>query len=262
MIPKIIHYVWVGNSEKPELVLNCIESWKKYCPDYEIIEWNNDSLSTINNKYVSQAFECKKWAFVSDYLRLYALKKFGGFYFDTDLEITHNIDEFLDKNFVAGFEEYNRKVAPMTALIGAEKNNKIISDLLSEYDNIEFIKNGNMDTTTNVTRVTKYFENKYNYKKTNIADEKLELDEKSIIYPVYYFCIKKEGKINYSIHHYNGSWVDGYSRKNIFNFGRSKIVRFRRRKKISNTNFPLLKNEKITNKIKIFNYVICLVKEK
>ena len=94
MIPKIIHYVWVGNNEKPEIVLKCIESWKKYCPDFEIIEWNNDSLKEIDNKYVSQAFECKKWAFVSDYLRLYALKNFGGFYFDTDLEITNRLDNF------------------------------------------------------------------------------------------------------------------------------------------------------------------------
>lgn len=261
MIPKIIHYVWVGNNEKPEIVLKCIESWKKYCPDYEIIEWNNNSLREIDNKYVSQAFECKKWAFVSDYLRLYALKNFGGFYFDTDLEITNRLDNFLDKDFVTGFEEFNGKVAPITALMGAKKDNKIISDLLSEYKDIDFIKNGKMDTTTNVTRITKYFEQEYNYTSKNKADETFLLRENSIIYPVYYFCLKKEGKINYSIHHYCGSWVDGYSRKNILSIGKNKLVRFRRRKNINNEEFPLLKNEEITNKIKILNYVICLVKE-
>lgn len=259
MIPKIIHYVWVGNNEKPEIVLKCIESWKKYCPDYEIIEWNNDSLKEINNKYVSQAFECKKWAFVSDYLRLYALKNYGGFYFDTDLEITSCLDEFLGKDFVTGFEEFNGKVAPITALMGAKKNNKIISDLLSEYDDIDFIINGKMDTTTNVTRITKYFEQKYNYTSKHKANEEFMLDENSVIYPVYYFCTKKDGEINYSIHHYNGSWVDGYSRKNMFKLGKKQIVRFHRRKKVNNTNYPLLKNEKITHKLKIMNYEICII---
>lgn len=259
MIPKIIHYVWVGNNEKPEIVLKCIESWKKYCPDYEIIEWNNDSLKEIDNKYVSQAFECKKWAFVSDYLRLYALKNFGGFYFDTDLEITNSLDEFLDKDFVTGFEEFNGKVAPITALMGAKKDSKIISDLLSEYDDIDFIKNGKMDTTTNVTRITKYFEKKFNYTSKNKSDEKFLLEENSIIYPVYYFCTQKDGKVNYSIHHYNGSWVDGYSRKNMFKLGKKQIVRFHRRKKVNNTNYPLIKNEKITHKLKIMDYEICIV---
>lgn len=259
MIPKIIHYVWVGNNEKPEIVLKCIESWKKYCPDFEIIEWNNDSLKEIDNKYVSQAFECKKWAFVSDYLRLYALKNFGGFYFDTDLEITNSLDEFLDKDFVTGFEEFNGKVVPITALMGAKKDSKIISDFLSEYDDIDFIKNGKMDTTTNVTRITKYFEKKFNYTSKNKSDEEFLLEENSIIYPVYYFCTKKDGKVNYSIHHYNGSWVDGYSRKNMFKLGKKQIVRFHRRKKVNNTNYPLLKNEKITHKLKIMDYEICIV---
>ena len=85
MIPKIIHYVWVGSAPKSDLILKCIESWKKYCPDYKIREWNNDDVSRIDNAYVKEAFNCKKWAFVSDYLRLYALKTQGGFYFDSDL---------------------------------------------------------------------------------------------------------------------------------------------------------------------------------
>ena len=70
MIPKIIHYVWVGNKEKPELIKNCIASWKKYCPDYEIIEWDNEKFDKIKNKYSEEAFNLKKWAFVSDYIRL------------------------------------------------------------------------------------------------------------------------------------------------------------------------------------------------
>ena len=84
-------------------------------------------------------------------------------------------------------------------------------------------------------------------------------DEKSVIYPVYYFCKKIESNVNYSIHHYNGSWIDGYSRKNLFKLGQKQIVRFHRRKKINNTKYPLLKNEKITYKLKIMDYEICIV---
>ncbi len=139
MIPKIIHYVWVGDNEKPEIVLKCINSWEKFCPDYKIIQWNKNSFKEIDNLYVKQAFECKKWAFVSDYLRLYALKQYGGFYFDTDLEITNSLDIFLNNNFVSGFENFNGKISPIiTALIGAGKGNSVICELLKEYDDIPF----------------------------------------------------------------------------------------------------------------------------
>ena len=121
MIPKIIHYVWVGNNPKPDLVLKCIESWKKYCPDYKIKEWNNNDISNINNIYVKEAFECKKWAFVSDYLRLYALKNIGGFYFDSDLEITQPIDKFRDKAFISGYENWHGEYSPITAFMGGRK---------------------------------------------------------------------------------------------------------------------------------------------
>ena len=138
MIPKKIHYVWVGNQPKSKLVKACIKSWKKYCSDYEIIEWNNDALMNIDNQYVREAFEEKKWAFVSDYLRLYALKTQGGFYCDADLEITNLLDEFLNLDFVTGYENYKGNIAPITALMGASKDNKIITDLLiKHYINIQ-----------------------------------------------------------------------------------------------------------------------------
>ena len=217
MIPKIIHYVWVGNSPKTELVLKCIESWKKFCPDYEIIEWNNDSLKEINNLYVNQALEAKKWAFVSDYLRLYALKKFGGFYFDTDLEITQNIDEFLNNEFVSGYENWRGYYSPITALMGAKKDNKIISDLLGEYDNLRFVDEfGAMDLTPNTQRITNYFEKKYNLKPPYNSDEKVELGNDGVIYPSNYFCTPQKDKINYSIHHFNGSWKEDFDDKYSF----------------------------------------------
>jgi len=209
MIPKIIHYVWVGEKEKPELTLKCIESWKRYCSDYQIIEWNNESLKEIDNLYVKQAFEAKKWAFVSDYLRLYALKNYGGIYVDSDLEITNNLDEFLDNNFVSGYENYYNYYSPITALMGAQKNDKIIGELLAQYDNLNFIKeDGSLDLTTNTKRITYYFEEKYGLKPPYYGQELTQLEENVIIYPSYYFCVPEENKPNYSIHHFSGSWLE------------------------------------------------------
>ena len=87
MIPKKIHYCWFGRGQKSELILRCIESWKKYCPDYEIIEWNEDNLDISSCDYAREAYEEKKWAFVSDYARLCALKEYGGIYLDTDMQL-------------------------------------------------------------------------------------------------------------------------------------------------------------------------------
>ena len=244
MIPKKIHYVWVGNKPKPELVQKCIESWKKYCPDYEIIEWNNDSMKNINNQFALEAYEEKKWAFVSDYLRLYALKTQGGFYCDADLEITNSLDEFIDLDFVTGYENYEGNIAPITALMGASKDNKIISDLLSEYDDIHFRTESGLDQTTNVTRITNYFKNTYSFDGPYDENLKVELERGSIVYPSHYFCKEIENKINYSIHHFNGSWLDTYKRKLLYVKGHYSIVKF---KKIRNRkdDLPLENVEKI-----------------
>ena len=92
MIPKKIHYCWVGGAPKPESVLVCINSWKKYCPDYEIIEWNETNYDFTKNKYMQQAYENKKWGFVPDYARLDIIYEHGGIYLDTDVEIIKSFD--------------------------------------------------------------------------------------------------------------------------------------------------------------------------
>ncbi len=101
MIPKKIHYVWIGDKQKPKFVLDCINTWKEFLSDYEIIEWNNESIKKISNNYMSEAILNKKWAFASDYIRLYALYNEGGIYLDTDVEITRSLDQFLSLNFLA-----------------------------------------------------------------------------------------------------------------------------------------------------------------
>ena len=227
MIPKIIHFVWVGDAPKPELVQKCISTWRQFCPDYEFVEWGNDELAKIDNRYVQEAAACRKWAFVSDYIRLFAIKEFGGFYFDTDLEITGNIDEFLSYGFVMGFERGDGKTArPMSALIGATKGNKIISDLLAEYNQLHFINNGMLDQTANTTRFKKYLRKEFGLKRKLDGEEKVMLRPGSVIFPYYYFCRPVTGESNFAIHHFDGSWTDAGKRKLVFSAGDWRLLKF------------------------------------
>ena len=105
MIPKIIHYCWFGGNDKLESVMKCIESWKKYLPDYEIMEWNESNFNIKKaNQYVREAYDNKKWAFVTDYVRLIALYENGGIYFDTDVEVFKSFDSLLSEKAFFGFE--------------------------------------------------------------------------------------------------------------------------------------------------------------
>ena len=117
-IPKIIHYCWVGNSEKPKSVLKCIESWKKFCPGYEIKEWNESNYDFSKNEYMRQAYEAKKWGFVPDYARLDIIYNYGGIYLDTDVEIIKPFPKIVDGNGFMGFE---RRHFLGTAVLAAEK---------------------------------------------------------------------------------------------------------------------------------------------
>mgnify|MGYP001644804644 FL=1 len=104
MIPKIIHYCWFGGHPLPASALKCIESWRKYCPDYEIKEWNESNYDVNKIPYISQAYEVKKYAFVSDYARFDILYQYGGVYFDTDVEVIKPIDEIIEKGAFFGME--------------------------------------------------------------------------------------------------------------------------------------------------------------
>ena len=122
-IPKIIHYCWFGKKEKPNIVKKCISSWKVILKDYEIIEWNEENFDISSNNFVRQAYENGKFAFVSDYVRVYALYNYGGIYLDTDVEVFKNFDPLLNNESFWGFEEKNFIA---TSTIGAQKNNKFI----------------------------------------------------------------------------------------------------------------------------------------
>ena len=206
MIPKIIHYCWFGGKPKPELAVKCIKSWKKYCPEYEIIEWNEDNFDLSYNDYVREAYANKKWAFITDVVRLKALFDMGGIYMDTDVEVIKNLDSLLGFEAVSGFESEER--IP-TGLIAAEKGNLMIWELLHDYDGAHFIRSdGSLNLETNVTRITN------TCLKYGLIPNNSQQTVNSITFlPKDFLCPKdldtKEITITKNtlcIHHFDGSW--------------------------------------------------------
>lgn len=207
MIPKKIHYCWFGGKELPKLAQKCINSWKKYCPDYEIVRWDENTFDINSNIYVKEAYEAKKYAFVTDYVRLFALYTQGGVYMDTDVEVIKNINEFLDNKSFSGFET---ETAIPTGIMASEANLSIFKQFLDYYKDRHFIKeNGDLDITTNVITITKIM--KENGLKLNNT---LQTVNDFTLYPKEYFCpinysTKKPDitENTYTIHWFSGSWV-------------------------------------------------------
>ncbi|MBQ3553330.1 MAG: CDP-glycerol glycerophosphotransferase family protein [Clostridia bacterium] len=208
MIPKIIHYCWFGGNPLNDLAKFCIESWKKYCPDYEIIEWNENNFDINSNTYAKEAYEAKKWAFVTDFVRLHALYQFGGIYMDTDVELLKNPDEFLHNPAFFGFED---EKSIMTGMMASEKQSKWLESLLSGYANRHFIMpDGSLDLTTNVATMTNLLQEKYEVQQNNSFQK---IEGVLTLYPKDFFSPKsyETGEINLTdntvcIHHFNASW--------------------------------------------------------
>lgn len=139
MIPKIIHYCWFGGNEKPEKAKSCIASWQKYCPNYEIREWNEQNVSLAEcPQYVRDAYDAKKYAFVTDYVRLKVLHERGGFYMDTDVELLKNLDGFLKDRGIIGFE--NDEFVNSGQMLAAEAGHPIISEMMECYNGVAFYR--------------------------------------------------------------------------------------------------------------------------
>lgn len=207
MIPKIVHYCWFGRGQKPELAQKCIESWKKFLPEYELKEWNEDNFDITQNQYIREAYENRKFAFVTDYVRLYALYHDGGVYMDTDVEVIGSYDQFLHHHAFSGFETDGN--VP-TGMMAAEKSSIWAKDLLDQYDGRRFVQpDGSFDMTTNTTVITKYMLEKGLIQNNSYQD----FPDLCTMYPSDYFCPKdhRTGNIKCSkntvcIHHFAGSW--------------------------------------------------------
>ena len=209
MIPKIIHYCWFGRGEMPELALKCIESWHKYMPDYEYKLWNEDSFDIHSNLYVKEAYQAKKYAFVTDYVRLYALYNEGGIYMDTDVEVLKPYDDLLSLTGFTGYEG-SKHHPPVTGTIASEARGEWVKEQLGFYDNARFVlPDGSLDLTTNTVRISEIM------KHGGFISDGTRREYKGMtIFPTDYFCPRQTtGEIiftenTYCDHHFMGSWSD------------------------------------------------------
>lgn len=206
MIPKIIHYCWFGKGNFSELTLRCIESWKKYLPDYEIRLWDEERFDVESVRYTREAYGAHKYAFVADYVRLYALYQYGGIYFDTDVEVVKNFDLFLALDGFAGIEDGNR---PACGVIGCKPGNPIISEFLNHYNGIGFFNDiGQYDMTPNPYWFRKILL-RHGYKDEDICQncDGFWLFPHTFFYPPKIDNVWKLSNDTCSIHHYDGSWA-------------------------------------------------------
>lgn len=208
MIPKIVHYCWFGTKELPEDAKKCIASWRRYLPDYKFKEWNQSNFDLDLYPYAREAFDSRKFAFVTDVVRLYALYHEGGIYMDTDVEVLKRYDPFLHHTAFSGFET---DVSFPTGTMAAEKGSLWAKELLDQYDGKHFIKeDGSMDLTTNTHTITQYMLTKG----LKLNNKFQEFPGLISAYPAEYFCPKDHttGLIHITektvcIHHFAGSWL-------------------------------------------------------
>ena len=208
MIPKIIHYCWFGRGPMPQLALDCIESWHKYMPDWEYKLWNEDNFDVNCNQYVKEAYESRKFAFVTDYVRLFALKTEGGVYMDTDVEVLKAYDDALMSLPAFTGYEGSKKMPPVTGTMASEANGEWVTEQLAYYDTARFIKeDGSFDTTTNTVIISRIMqENGF------IQDGSYKVYKDMHVFPVEYFCPKQTTgeklitENTYCDHHFMSSW--------------------------------------------------------
>ena len=207
MIPKVIHYCWFGHGKMPKLAERCISSWKKYCSDYEIKEWNEDNFDLDMYPYVREAYDNKKYAFVTDVVRLYALYTEGGIYMDTDVEVIKSLDRFLVHNAFSGFQDVD---SIPTGIMASEKGGRWAKDNLTYYEGKHFVRSdGSLNLQTNVDTIMELMK-PYGFKFDNTYQN---IDNYITFYPKEYFCpIEHVNDIKltdntYTIHYFAGSWL-------------------------------------------------------
>lgn len=205
MIPKTIHYLWLSD-EKPDNVIACLDSWKQHLKDYEIIEWNKSNFPYNDFTWTREAFSVQKWAFVTDFFRLWVLKNYGGIYLDADVVVRNNFDDFLEHKMFIG-AEFTEQLGPH--VIGAEKEHPFIAKCLNYYENRHFIINGKNDELPIPRIMTKIFIMEYKYDdKITFIDNKPLLFNDITIYNDTYFTINVYNGCNICYHNYFGAWTD------------------------------------------------------
>lgn len=216
MIPKKIHYCWFGNNPKSKLIEKCIASWRKFLPEWEIIEWNEENYDVNKNEYISEAYKQKKWAFVVDYARFDILNQCGGIFFDTDVEVLKPIPEkLLEHSAFTGFES-DKTINP-GLVFAAEAKQPMLQEIMSVYEHKKFgeMINGRIE---NIVDIVTGIMDRNGLKK----DNSFQIVEGIAVYPKEYFCcFNHEIQVfeiceeTISVHHYAASWSPWY-RKSYF----------------------------------------------
>lgn len=216
MIPKIIHYCWFGGGEKPKLAQKCIASWEKYCPDYKIIEWNESNFDVNMNEYTKMCYLQRKYAFLTDYVRLIVVNEHGGLYFDTDVEAVKSFDPLLRHRAFFGFETDD--YINTGEGFGAEAGHETTHLLIQEYEPLLTGDNAVVGCPVLNTSALR----KYGF----IPNGKYQEINGAVVYPADYFNPYddptgrlKRTENTYSIHWYGKSWLD---KKTVI---RSKIMK-------------------------------------
>ena len=213
MIPKIIHYCWFGRGEMPELVTQCIASWYRYMSDWEYKLWSEDNFDIASAPaYVQEAYQTKKYAFVSDYVRLWALEREGGLYLDTDVEVLKTFEPLMNDTAFIGLEE-SLALLPGTCVMACEAHSQWIKDMLETYDGAHFVgEEGVLDMTTNVQRLGQRMrqggllhERKVQY----LPQWGLRIYTHDYFSPITSTRVMRKSKNTYCIHQFAGTWVDG-----------------------------------------------------
>lgn len=202
MIPKKIHYVWVGGKEKPSDIRRCMSTWGKHLSDYEIIEWNEANFDIDAHPFVKSAYEAKKWAYVSDYIRAWALYHHGGIYLDTDVLVLDNFDAFLHHRAFVGYEnpEY-----PFTAVFGAEAKHPFVARMIHDYDDKLFsFDASDQMKNVNTKSVSDILIQEYG---CQLGNREQDLKEGIHVYPDDVLC--NPSKNSTTIHVFTGTWMEG-----------------------------------------------------
>ena len=215
MIPKVIHYCWFGGNPLPNIAVKCINSWKKYFPDYEIIEWNESNFDLFSCDYCREAYDAKKWAFVSDYARFKILYEHGGVYFDTDVELVKKIDFLLKYSAFFGFE--NKKYISTGLGFGAERGCGLLYEMMEMYQTIPFIlEDGSENKKTCPVINTEIFL-KHGLEQ---KDKQQILEGNIMILPSICMCpidfetgYRRKSKKTISVHWFHASWMERAERE-------------------------------------------------
>ena len=208
MIPKIIHYCWFGRGEKPELAKKCIASWKKFCPDFEIREWNEDNCDYLAMPFMAEAYAAKKYAFVSDVMRLVVLEQYGGVYFDTDVEVLRDISPLLNDEGFIGFE--NNRFVNSGQVMAAVPHQPIVQAMIDEYKKLHYMQPDSSVMPVGCPRLNSDVLERFGL----IRNGQEQIVAGIHVYPDDYFSPMDSttGKLTktentYSIHWYSMSWL-------------------------------------------------------